>query len=505
MEDPQIVRKLMIGTITDSDLLRGLRDVWCPELVGSAWLWLASTSFKFLDQFGTAPGRNIEALWAKANLEPETKNELGRLFRSLSEQWENETDRPTTDFLLSEARCYFSQELYKRKVLEIEAAVEAGKLDRADEIRRELNEGIEKIATASVKLLKLITAKELQEMDIPEPQWVVRGIIPTGLTLLAGKPKSGKSYLMINLAAQLAVGGKVFGVVETEPTEILYLGLEDPVSRIKQRMEEVLGPDKLWPDNLHFASSGQWPKLHKGGKERLQQWMQEHPDTKLVIIDTLQKVRRPSKAKGNVYTEDYQAMEPFQGLASKHNIGVIVVHHTKKGKEQEVFDEISGSTGLTGATDTNIVFRKVPGPEQNTRHLHYQGREMGQGMLELAFENHRFRLDKVPETEGHIKWVSPQRELILYLLETLGLQTEDPPHCQVSRTDLIAALGENVGSGVDVILSSMVENGEILRPRRGFYLHPDHAIRLRAIELGEKIQKKREAQREVEAKEDRMP
>lgn len=386
-EDPAIVRKLMIATVMDADFLRGLRDLWHPELVGSAWLWLASTRFEYLDKYGEAPRLNIEPIWESENrLDPDAKAELGRLLSGLSKQCEKD-ERLNSKYLLEQARRHFQRGLFLRKVLEIEAAAEAGELERANEVLRELNEGNEKIAAASAGPLKGTTARELLQMEIMEPEWVVQGIIPTGLTLLAGRPKSGKSYFMINLVAQLAAGGKVFN-------------------------------------------------------------------------------------------------EKLQEFAAKHNIGVIAVHHTKKSKEQEVFDEISGSTGLTGSSDSNMVFRKVPG-DKDIRFIHYQGRETGDGILEFAFENHRFRLDKVPETEGftkRISRISPQREVILYVLET--------QYCEMSRADLIAAVGRNVGSGIDTVLENMVSSGDIEKPRRGFYMHPDHWLRLRASELGMEAERK---------------
>ncbi len=251
--------------------------------MGSAWLWLASTCFEYLDKYGEAPRLNIEPIWESENrLDPDAKAELGRLLSGLSKECEKD-ERLNSKYLLEQARRHFQRGLFLPKVLEIEAAAEAGELERANEVLRELNEGNEKIAAASAGPLKGTTARELLQMEIMEPEWVVQGIIPTGLTLLAGRPKSGKSYFMINLAAQLAAGGKVFNAVESKPSRVLYLGLEDPKWRIQKRLHEVLGDgDDGHPDNLHFFSVGEWPKLNQGGMGMLREIQQDRRKRRLV-------------------------------------------------------------------------------------------------------------------------------------------------------------------------------------------------------------------------------
>jgi RecA-family ATPase len=59
---------------------------------------------------------------------------------------------------------------------------------------------------------EVITARQLQAMVFPEPVWIVPGVIPEGMTMLAGKPKKGKSYLALNIALSISCGGKALGV-----------------------------------------------------------------------------------------------------------------------------------------------------------------------------------------------------------------------------------------------------------------------------------------------------
>jgi hypothetical protein len=484
MAEPNIVRKLMAATIVNAEFLKGLRTIWKENLVGPGWLWLYGKSTAYLDEFGgKAPGRNIEALWeADTILDPEIKADLGRLFTGLSEEWEEYEKEPyglNPDLLLDMARDYFEKEDGLRFSVKYEEAREAGDKEQADKLLKDHLRYLEKLNSSSGGALKGITAKELQEMDLPEPEWIVRGIIPVGFTLLAGKPKSGKSYLVLNVATQLAAGRKVFNMIETEPTEILYLGLEEPGWMTKKRINEISADGEEWPDNLHFFY--EWPKLHQGGIQRLEQWVREHPNTRLIIIDVLQKVRPPATSKGkNVYAEDYSAGESLHELAKKLGIGIVALHHTKKSKEADVFDEISGSTGLVGTTDANMVLRKVPGPNQNLRQLYYQGRLMpSEGYHDLSFEDHKFYLDDLPpgyEEETPKRKISPARQAVLYVLENLF------PFHHMGRKDLIEAVGDNAGSGIEKTLSQMVDDGQIIRLKPGVYMHPDNLVRWQARE-----------------------
>lgn len=486
----EIVARLIIGTITNTEFLKRLKPMWDPSLVGSGWRWIAAQSFQWLEDKGEAIGRNIELRWATCTTDEDTRNDLEGLLERLDTEFEEDTEKFDTDELVKQAARYFTKQYSIKHGLLFWEAVEADRMDEAEKLLEEMPEKFKAFSNACGATLSGVTARELQEMDLPEPEWLVNGVVPVGLTLLAGKPKSGKSYLTINMAASLALGSKVFNMIETEPAEILYLGLEDPKWRIKKRMGEVLGDDEQeWPEGLTFFASGEWPKMNAGGMDRFERWMREHPATRLIIVDTLHKIRPPSRAKGNTYSEDYTQLEKLQEFAARYNISIIVVHHTKRAREKDVFDEILGGHGLTGATDTNMVFCKVPGPNQNLRQLHYQGRETGEGMLELSFENQRFFLDDlspgIGEEAPKDKKLSPDRMLILGILENY-------PRCSVQKSDLLAEYARvkkcepeeaDKKKGFSMLLTKMVDSNQVVRLNRGVYAHPQHLDHIRATEL----------------------
>jgi len=138
---------------------------------------------------------------------------------------------------------------------------------------------------------------------------------------------------------------------------VLYLALEDNPRRLQGRLRKVLAGEKP-PHDLVLTD--RWPRLGEGGLEAIEAWLISHPDARLVIVDTLEKIR-PKGAGRNVYREDYEAVEPLLSLAARYNVAVLVVHHLRKGSADDPLDEVSGSHGLTGGVDGVLVLKRERG------------------------------------------------------------------------------------------------------------------------------------------------
>ena len=69
------------------------------------------------------------------------------------------------------------------------------------------------------------TAADLMREDLPPVKWAVPGILPEGLTLPAGKPKLGKSWLAAGLGIAKVSGGVALRKIPVERGEVLYLPL----------------------------------------------------------------------------------------------------------------------------------------------------------------------------------------------------------------------------------------------------------------------------------------
>jgi AAA domain len=219
------------------------------------------------------------------------------------------------------------------------------------------------------RIPETVSAADLMAADLPPVRWVVPGVLPEGVTLLAGKPKLGKSWLALGICVAVASGGVALGTRKVERGEVLYLALEDNRRRLQKRLGKMLsGPA---PDGLEMATA--WPKLDEGGVEALSAWLGERPDSRLVAVDTLAKTRPRTRGQ-NVYQEDYAALEELLPLAAEHGVAVVVVHHTRKMAAADPLDEISGSTGLTGGVDGVLVLKRDRGKADAV--LHVDGRDI---------------------------------------------------------------------------------------------------------------------------------
>lgn len=229
------------------------------------------------------------------------------------------------------------------------------------------------------------TLAELVGMDFPEPRWVVPGVLPEGLTLLGGKPKMGKSWLVLALAIALGCGGKALGSLDVEQGDVLYLALEDTLRRIKKRSVQLTAGSGPLPASVDVWT--RWPRLDAGGIVKMEEWLDRHPQARLIIVDTLAKVRPDADPDSSVYTQDYHVLEGLKRLADQHHLAIVVVHHLRKMAAGDPLDEISGSTGLTGGVDNVLVMRRERGKADAV--LHVTGRDIDEQELALTFDGSR--------------------------------------------------------------------------------------------------------------------
>jgi hypothetical protein len=202
------------------------------------------------------------------------------------------------------------------------------------------------------------TLAELQQQVFEPIRWVVPDYIPEGLTVFAGKPKIGKSWMMLGVALGVARGTETLGKF-LERGDVLYCSLEDGKRRMQSRVAQVLGPaNKNWPTNFTFRHC--LPPLDADGIGIIEQWLIAHPNRRLVVIDTLARVRGMKSVREEQYQYDYRLLGALHELATRYRVAIVVVHHVRKAEAEEVLDTVSGSTGIAGAADTVVVLGKTP-------------------------------------------------------------------------------------------------------------------------------------------------
>ncbi|OCJ06095.1 hypothetical protein A6U85_03775 [Agrobacterium sp. 13-626] len=199
-----------------------------------------------------------------------------------------------------------------------------------------------------------MNAMDLLKVSFPIKRETVPGIIPTGCLILAGAPKVGKSWFVLQLAIAVATGRDFLGV-PAEKGGVLYLALEDGFSRLQKRILAQEGNEV--PDLELFELQTEIEKADRGGLKEIEQYLIDNPDTRMVVIDVLKMFRAGRNSKTNPYDQDYADIRPLTALANKYKVTIIIVHHTNKGNALAVdpFDKVSGTGGISGAADGTLI------------------------------------------------------------------------------------------------------------------------------------------------------
>ena len=226
--------------------------------------------------------------------------------------------------------------------------------------------------------LQTIDADTLQSTAYEPVSFVVDDLLPQGLHLLAGAPKIGKSWLALWLCL-CAAQGKPLWTFATHPCEVLYLCLEDSFQRIQSRLFDLTEDA---PPTLHFAVMSQ--QLHNGLVEQIEQFLKEHPKTRLIVIDTLQRIRTAGN-DANPYASDYRDIGVLKALADKYRIAILLVHHLRKMNDRDPVNKLSGSTGISGAVDAIFVLDKNERIERFAT-LYASGRDIRDRKIQLELD-----------------------------------------------------------------------------------------------------------------------
>ncbi len=325
--------------------------------------------------------------------------------------------------------------------------------------------------------IKYWTAESLLTADFPDPTYLIPDILPEGVTLLAGAPKIGKSWLCLDIAVTLAHGGTILGNKVVIPTRTLYVSLEDTARRLKSRLRKQCSA----PINKHTIVT-EWDK----GSEAmfsLVAHMHTYPDTKLIIIDTLSKFA--TIKDGNDYQETTAIITGLKNFAEKFNVSILLVHHAKKAETEDFIHAAVGSVGLTGAVDTILILQKKR--TEYTAKLSISGRDIEEQQLALSFDPFVCRWSIMGNAADIAD--SKERQDIIDLLKN---STEPMKVKEISQI-----LNKNYGS-VKFLLIKMAEVGQITRQSRGEYIsntathatntthatHATHATQEQELEFG---------------------
>jgi len=303
---------------------------------------------------------------------------------------------------------------------------------------------------------RTFSAAALQTMTFPPLKFILPGLVPEGATLLVSRPKLGKSWLVLDIAIATAAGRFTLGELRPIAGPVLYLALEDGRRRLQRRITKLLPTfSGSWPEGLTFAT--EWPRADQGGLDDIERWLTTTTAPRLVIVDTLAEFRKLSNGKTQIYADDYASLSGLRKLASKYNVGIIIVHHDRKAEADDVFDTVSGSLGLPAAADTILILKRQAGAMT----LHVRGRDIEENEIALQFDKGSCRWSILgAAAEVHR---SAERKRVIEALR-------DGP---LGVSEICAAAEIRSRNTADQLLFKMAKDDEIARAGRGQYALPE--------------------------------
>ena len=305
---------------------------------------------------------------------------------------------------------------------------------------------------AGHKYLEGISASALMQKTFAEIRYIIPGYVAEGLTVLAGAPKVGKSWMTLGWALSVAGEHPAFGSLNTDAGDVLYLALEDNQRRLQKRLKSMAVGSI--PERLTLMT--EWPSIDDGCVEQIAHWIEATPQPRMVIVDVLARVRGAVSGKETAYDGDYRLITGLQQLAGQHGIAIVVVHHTRKMAADDPFDAVSGTRGLTGAADSVLVLKADTRTGQMM--LYGRGRDIEEIETVVRFKADNGTWEIVGQAHEIAR--SDERQVILDLLRNAGKPMK------------VSEVSDAVGKSYDTVrkgLSRMTSAGEIKKIGTGLY------------------------------------
>lgn len=282
-----------------------------------------------------------------------------------------------------DVRLKYEPDAYDNKDEERDKAIEEGWQRHKQYLVVQKTDNIEEVKKGLPKL-SAISAYDLQQKEFEERYYAVQGMIPEGETIIAAPPKTGKSWLMLDMCLKVAKGEPFLGF-ETNKSDTLYLALEDGDNFEQERLNIVLNGEEA-PKNFHFVFSNVMP-MNEGFLLQLDELLKQFPEVKIVVIDTLQFIKYRQSKSESAYETDYRTGRDLKEFAEKKDIAIVVVTHTTKliHIEDEMSD-VSGTNGVTGAADAVVVLKKEKRTSKEAK-MFITGRKVRQSMHNILFDD----------------------------------------------------------------------------------------------------------------------
>lgn len=309
-----------------------------------------------------------------------------------------------------------------------------------------------------MKIKKHYTGLELFTAEFPPLKWTVPGIIPEGMSFLAGKPKMGKSLIALDICLSVATNTACFDTLQIEtPGAALYISFEDGPRRQQTRLRHMIS-DMRGIENLHLYY--EWPKMGKGGIAQIRDFHAIH-GLKFLVIDTFQLFRPPPGKNGYNYSSDYEHVHVLMKLAQELGISILVLHHLRKADAEDIMDTLNGSMGISGGADGILALERKNTQDPNTI-LHVTGKDIESTKHSLTFDKKRllWMYDGENGEEGNTE------------LQTEILKVLKNSNVSMSPAQIGEKLKIKNTETVRQNLRRLTKRGEVVNPAYGKYMAP---------------------------------
>lgn len=324
--------------------------------------------------------------------------------------------------------------------------------------------------------LVTIDGKSLLEKDLPPISFTIEKILPQGLFIVAGSPKVGKSWLSLDMCVTVANGKEFWGNSATKGT-VLYLALEDSLNRLQSRLKKYTD-ETVTNSNIHFAIRSH--KLGDGLVLQVQDFLQRYPDTQLIIIDTMQRIRSNGNDK-NAYVSDYRDMEILRQITSNYKLSLILVTHTRKMDDPDPVNMVSGSTGLVGAADGAFVLDKAKRIGSKAK-LTISNRDTESFEYEVNFDKESCRWQFIADVGSEAE----ETESLDVLIDRLIQEKNDWSGTATELCDVLSAMNDDFCETPLSITKQLGQMKQVLKKKYGILVDFTRNKDTRSISISRK-------------------
>jgi hypothetical protein len=302
----------------------------------------------------------------------------------------------------------------------------------------------------------------LDGQRFPPLTYTVPGLMPAGLGIIAAPPKAGKSLLILDWLLAVATGGSALGALPVgSARDVLYLALEDGDRRLQSRCRHLLAPGEEIPARLRYILTV--PPGQVLGV--IGDALAKHPETALIVIDTLGRIMPLPLQGETTYQRDYRVAVALKRIAEEHpGLTIIVIHHTRKAFSDDFIDSISGTHGLAGAADTIITLTRGRGKGDGV--LRVTGRDVIEAAYAVTFHDGAWALDgaTLAEARANVGRRAEAAALSGRSAEILDFIRQHPDGAAAKQVT------DKFGNDAGQYLKRLLASGRLSKPKRGFYV-----------------------------------